>query len=77
MPPDQEKTMSFFIERINETDGVTRTRLPGDYGDEQAAKKAVETVLTGYASHGRKYEQGYWWALDHNGTKFKFVISGG
>jgi hypothetical protein len=70
--------MSFFIERISETaDGVTRKRLPGDYGDKHAAQKAMKTVLTGYTSHGRNDEQGYWWALDHNGTEFKFVISGG
>jgi hypothetical protein len=70
--------MSFFIVRISETaDGVTRKRLPGDYGDGHAARKAMETVLTGYTSHGRNDEQDYWWARDYNGTEFKFVISGG
>jgi hypothetical protein len=70
--------MSFFIERLSDTaDGVTRTRLPGDYGDKGAAQKAVKTVLTGYMSQGRNDEEGCWWAFDHNGTVFKFVISGG
>jgi hypothetical protein len=70
--------MSLFIVRISETaDGLTRTRLPGDYGDGHAAQKAMETVLTGYTSHGRNGEHGYWWARDHDGRQFKFEISHG
>jgi hypothetical protein len=69
--------MSFFIVRISETaDGVTRKRLPGDYSDPHAARKAMETVLTGYTSHGRNDEQGYWWARDDDGKEFQLIISG-
>jgi hypothetical protein len=43
--------MSLFIERISETtDGVTRKRLPGDYGDRHAVQQAVEKVVSGYNS---------------------------
>jgi hypothetical protein len=74
----RKRLMSLFIVRISETAGrVTRTRLPGEYGDEHAAQKAMETVLTGYTSHGRNDEHGYWWARDRDGNEFKFEISGG
>jgi len=69
--------MSFFIERLSETaDGVKRKRLPGDYGDKHAAELAVEKVVSGYKSHGRNDEQGYWWGRDYDGAEFKFVIAG-
>jgi hypothetical protein len=70
--------MSLLIVRISETaDQVTRTRLPGDYRDERAARKAMQTVLTGYTIHGRNDEHDYWWARDHEGREFKFEIAGG
>ena len=70
--------MSLFIVRMRETaDGTTRTRLPGEYTDAHAATRGVEMMLAGYQSHGRNDEHGYWWARDHEGREFKFVISGG
>ena len=69
--------MPFFIVRISETaGGETRKRLPGNYGDKHAARQAVEKVVSGYKSHGRNDEQGYWWGRDYDGAEFKFVIAG-
>jgi hypothetical protein len=64
-----------FIVRVSDKDGrLTRKRLPGDYADAQTALKALGAVLTGYVTHGRNEERGYWWARDHEGNEFRFEI---
>jgi len=69
--------MALFIERISETaDQVTRTRLPGYFGDGHAAIEAMEKVLSAYDRRGWDDEQGYWWARDRERRVFRFVISG-
>lgn len=68
--------MALFIVRVSESgDRMTRTRLPGDYGDGQKAMEALEKLLAAYDSHGRDDQRGYW-ARDKEGREFRFEIGG-
>jgi hypothetical protein len=69
--------MSFCIVRVSETpEGMTRTRLPGDYGDGQQVAQALDKVLSAYESYGQNDEQGYPRARDDKGQIFRFEIAG-
>lgn len=68
--------MPFFIVQVSGSeDQPVRSTLAGDYGEKQHAEEAVRKLLIAYASHGHNDEQGYWWARDDKGRRFKFVVS--
>lgn len=51
-----------------------RTRLPGFSRSVEDAQQKLKEEVSVYPKRGFDVEHGYWWAIDSDGIKYRFVI---